>query len=53
MPIKAYMRQEDDEELLFMVTFLEELNSYPDVRKHIRRTFTLKNIMKKYCTNTV
>lgn len=28
IPIKAYMRQENDEELLFMVTFLEELYSY-------------------------
>uniref|UniRef100_A0A7S3N2S9 FCP1 homology domain-containing protein n=1 Tax=Strombidium inclinatum TaxID=197538 RepID=A0A7S3N2S9_9SPIT len=53
VPIKAYMRQEDDEELLFMVTFLEELNSYTDVRKHIRNTFALKNMMKKHCNNHV
>ena len=27
IPIKAFMRQENDEELLFMVTFLEEIYS--------------------------
>jgi CTD small phosphatase-like protein 2 len=35
IPIKAYMRQDGDEELLFMVTFLEEIYSYPDPRNHI------------------
>lgn len=51
IPIKAYMRQENDEELLFMVTFLEEIYSYPDPRNHIRKTFCLKDLMNRYCKN--
>lgn len=41
IPIKAYMRQEKDEELLYMVTFLEECFSYADFRSHIKKTFCL------------
>lgn len=51
IPIKAYMRQEKDEELLFMVTFLEEIYSYPDPRIHIRKTFCLKDLRNRYCKN--
>ena len=51
IPIKAYMRQEVDEELLFMVSFLEEIVSYPDVRKHIRSTFRLKDLMNRHCAS--
>jgi len=51
IPIKAYMRQENDEELLFMVTFLEEVFSYPDPRIHIKKTFCLKELQNKYCGN--
>ena len=32
IPIKAYMRQEDDEELLYMVSFLEEVFTVADPR---------------------
>jgi TFIIF-interacting CTD phosphatase-like protein len=53
IPIKAYMRQENDEELLFMVTFLEEIFSYTDPTIHIRKTFCLKDLMHKYCKNNV
>ena len=49
IPIKAYMRQENDEELLFMVTFLEEIYSYPDPRVHIQKTFCLQDLMNRYC----
>jgi len=35
VPISAYMRQEKDEELLYLVSFLEEIYSYPDMREHI------------------
>ena len=35
IPIKAFLGNKNDEELLFMVTFLEELFSFPDVRTHI------------------
>lgn len=48
IPIKAYNRQENDEELLFLVSFLEEIYSYPDVREHIRATFTIKDLMTRY-----
>ena len=53
IPIKAYMRQPDDEELLFMVTFLEELNSYPDPREHVRTTFCLEDLMGRYCKSHI
>lgn len=53
IPIKAYMRQQQDEELLFMVTFLEEIYSYPDHRNHIRKTFCLKDLMNKHCKNNI
>lgn len=51
IPIKAYMRQEKDEELLFMVTFLEEIYSYPDPRSHIKKTFCLKDLRNRFCKN--
>lgn len=51
IPIKAFMRQENDEELLFMVTFLEEVFSYPDPRMHIKKTFCLLDLQTKYCKN--
>ena len=35
IPIKAFLGNKNDEELLFMVTYLEELFSKPDVRSHI------------------
>lgn len=35
IPIKAFLGNKNDEELLFMVTFLEELFSHTDVRTHI------------------
>lgn len=41
IPIKAYMRQENDEELLFMVAFLEEIFSLDDPRINIKKTFCL------------
>ena len=51
IPIKAYMRQEKDEELLFRVTFLEEIYSYPDPRSHIKKTFCLKDLRNRFCKN--
>ena len=48
IPIKAYMRQENDEELLYMVTFLEEMFSFADVRTHINKTFCLIDLMHKH-----
>lgn len=47
VPIKAYTRQENDEELLYMVTFLEEIYGMADHRAHIQKTFCLKELMKK------
>ena len=32
VPVSAFMRQTNDEELLYLVSFLEELASFPDVR---------------------
>jgi len=49
VPISAFMRQQNDEELLYMVTYLEEIYSYPDARDHIQRTFKLRENMEKHC----
>ena len=49
VPIKAYTRQQNDEELLFMVTFLEELVSFDDPRHHMSNTFCIRDLMKKHC----
>ena len=42
VPIKAFVGEGNDEELLYMVTFLEEIYSHDDVRAHIDKTFKLK-----------
>ena len=49
IPIKAFLGDEaNDEELLYMVTFLEEIYSVNDVRDHIKRTFKLEHFSQKY-----
>ena len=53
VPIKAFLGEENDEELLFMVTFLEEIFSKGDVRTHIDETFKLKALSKKYSQQIV
>ena len=45
VPIKAFVGGGNDEELLYMVTFLGEIYSETDVRGHIEKTFKLKSIM--------
>ena len=46
VPIKAFVGEGNDEELLYMVTFLEEIYAFTDVRAHIEKTFKLKSIMQ-------
>lgn len=41
IPIKAFLGNENDDELLYMVTFLEEIFVKDDVRTHISSTFRL------------
>ena len=42
VPINAYMGyEEDDKELLFLISFLEEAFYMDDVRKHISEAFKL------------
>ncbi len=48
VPISAFTRQQGDEELLYMVSYLEEIYSYPDVREQISKTFKLREQMKKH-----
>lgn len=48
IPISAFMRQQGDEELLYMVSYLEEIYSFPDVRQQIIQTFKLREQMKKH-----
>ena len=42
VPIKAFLGDKNDDELLFMVTLLEELFTKDDVRKYIDETFKLQ-----------
>ena len=42
VPISAFTRQPHDEELLYLVSYLEEVYSYPDVRDQISKTFKLR-----------
>ncbi len=47
VPINEFIRGMDkDEELLFMVTYLEEIFSFEDMRTHIRNTFQLGKYME-------
>ena len=48
VPIKSFMGEPNDEELLFLVTFLEEIYSHDDVRPHIKNTFKLIKLMEMY-----
>jgi TFIIF-interacting CTD phosphatase-like protein len=48
VPIAAFTGQPKDEELLYMVTFLEELYATSDVRPQIESTFKLVDLMKKH-----
>lgn len=42
VPISAFVRQPNDEEFLYLVSYLEEVYSYTDVREHIAKTFKLR-----------
>lgn len=53
IPIKAFLGDKNDEELLYMVTFLEEIFDKADVRKHIDKTFKCKELSEKYGHQTV
>jgi len=47
IPIKSFTGEHNDEELLFLVTYLEELFTQPDVRQHIDNTFKLNMMMQE------
>eukprot|EP00347_Sterkiella_histriomuscorum_P021704 403333054 len=49
VPISGFVRQPNDEEFLYLVSYLEEIYSYPDVREHIAKTFKLRDQMEKHC----
>ena len=55
IPIKAFLGEEatPDEELLYMVTFLEEIYPVADVREHIKRTFKLEHFSQKYAMQEI
>lgn len=48
VPISAFIRQTVDEELLYMVSYLEEIYSSHDLREHISSTFKLRENMEKH-----
>ena len=50
IPIKAFLGQGQDEELLYMVTYLEEIFTKDDIRAHINETFRLVEFSNKYTT---
>ena len=45
IPIAAFTGDTNDEELLYLVTYLEELFTQPDVRTYIDKTFKLTAMM--------
>jgi len=53
VPIKAFVGEGNDEELLYMVTFLEEIFAIPDVRPYIDKTFRLREIMNQHAGSKV
>ena len=44
VPIHSFTGQKNDEELMYMVSYLEEIYEAEDVRDHIRSTFKLAQI---------
>lgn len=48
IPIKAFVGEKNDDELLYMVTFLEEVYSQTDTCQFITNTFKLEVLMAKY-----
>lgn len=46
IPIKAFVGESNDDELLYMVTYLEQLFGAKDVRKSLETTFRMKEISK-------
>ena len=48
IPIKAFLGDRNDDELLYMVTYLEEVFTKPDIRKFIDQTFRLQELSDKY-----
>ena len=44
VPIHSFVGQKDDEELMYMVSYLEEIYEKDDVRDHISETFKLAEI---------
>ena len=51
VPINAFMGYEDDDkELLFLISFLEETFYQEDVRKHIAESFKLSYLLSSIVT---
>ena len=48
IPIKSFTGEKNDTELMFMVSYLEEIYSQKDVRGHIAKTFRLEEIVNMY-----
>ena len=47
VPIRAFLGEKNDEELLFMTSFLEEIYSVADVRTKIEDTFKMEAFQKQ------
>ena len=51
VPINSYIgNEEDDRELLFLYSFLEEAVSAPDIRVNIRESFKLSHLQSSIIT---
>lgn len=46
VPISSFTGQENDEELLFMVTLLEEIYCFEDIRPQLESRFKLQELMR-------
>ena len=51
IPIKSFMGEKNDTELMYMVSYLEEIYSQKDVRTHIADTFKLEEIVERFGKN--
>jgi Dullard-like phosphatase family protein len=48
VPISAFTGQQNDEELLYMVSLLEEIYAFPDIRPQIDAKFKLNHLLRKH-----
>ena len=48
IPIKAFVGESNDDELLYMVTYLEQLFGANDMKKMLKATFRMEELSKSF-----